>query len=286
VPLSTDNSALVRLGVLEALGEVLFTFHQDEDGPPQELVQLFLGRKEDRRVRDGQQGLPEEEVAQARHREHILNSVFGLERPASLASPQQSTRIDKGDALESFYTDPARPLICAFNYPAVTMTLGRARWWELREVYLDLAENRAVKVRRTLAASLGELAKIIGEENASRDLVGVWWDAVRCEEEEVREKVVECIEVFVAALGCEAREEVVRGLLTVWEEGVFRGWREREGVAKAFVGLINLVGRNNTTVLRGLLRNALEDHVAAVREAAVYAVSSPMNMNNWMRLGC
>ena len=60
VTLSTDDSATVRLGVLEALGEVLYTFHQDEGGPPAQLVQLFLGRKEDRRVRDSSQSLIDE----------------------------------------------------------------------------------------------------------------------------------------------------------------------------------------------------------------------------------
>jgi len=154
----------------------------------------------------------------------------------------------------------------------VALTLGRARWGELRETYLDIAENREVAVRRTLAASLGELAKIVGEEHAERDLLGVWWDAVRSEEEEVRDKALECVEVFVAALGKQPRIAVVSGLLTIWEEGVFRGWRERKGIAKALPGLVSLVGRDVPAVLRDLLRKALEDGVAAVREAAISAL--------------
>lgn len=47
VPLSRDESPAVRSGVLEALGEVLYTFHVDEQGPPDELVSLFIGRQED-----------------------------------------------------------------------------------------------------------------------------------------------------------------------------------------------------------------------------------------------
>ncbi|KAJ7489817.1 armadillo-type protein [Mycena galericulata] len=255
--LSIDEAQPVRSGALESLGEVLFTFHEDVDGPPEELVQFFLGRREDRRVRDGQQA--------AQDRYQVLSSLFGrptLERSTSATD----------SPLTSFYTDPARPLICAFNYPAVAVTLGRARWGELREAYLEIAENREVAVRRSLAASLGELAKIIGEENTERDLLGVWWDAVRSDEEEVREKVLECVDVFVATLGKESRIAVVTGLLTVWQEGVFRGWRERKGVAKALTGLARSVGREIPSVLRGLLRKALEDGVAAVREAAISAL--------------
>ncbi|KAJ7470660.1 armadillo-type protein [Mycena latifolia] len=258
MPLAIDESQPVRSGALESLGEVLFTFHEDVDGPPDELVQLFLGRREDRRVRDGQQA--------AQDRDQVLSSLFG--RP----TPKRSAASKMDSPLTSFYTDPARPLICAFNYPAVALTLGRHRWGELREAYLEIADNREVAVRRSLAASVGELAKIIGEENAERDLMGVWWDAVRSEEGEVREKLLECVEVFVAALGNEPRMAVVGGLLTVWQEGVFRGWREREGIAKALTGLAKSMGRGISGVLRGLLRMALEDGVAAVREAAIMAL--------------
>lgn len=50
VPLSRDEAPAVRSGVLEALGEVLYTFHADEYGPPNELLSLFLGRQEDHPV--------------------------------------------------------------------------------------------------------------------------------------------------------------------------------------------------------------------------------------------
>jgi len=149
-------------------------------------------------------------------------------------------------------------------------------------VYLELAAVRETRVQQTLAASLGDLARIVGAENARHDLVDVWWDAVRCEEECVRMRAVGCVEVFVGALrGGEgdpaecvsAATEVVQKLLSIWEDGGFRGWREREGVAKAIAGLAALVGRERPALVRGLLRTALEDNVTAVREVAVSAVS-------------
>lgn len=41
--LSRDPSAAVRSGVLEVLGEVIYTFCDDEMGPPNEIVRLFIG---------------------------------------------------------------------------------------------------------------------------------------------------------------------------------------------------------------------------------------------------
>jgi serine/threonine-protein phosphatase 4 regulatory subunit 1 len=180
----------------------------------------------------------------------------------------------KDALLESFYSNPGRPLVCAFNFPAVALTLGRDRWSELRDVYLDVASDKTFKVRRTLAASLGELAKIIGEENAEKDLVGVWWDSVHCEEEEVRVKVVECVDDFVLALGSDTGADIIQRLVGVWEGGIFKSWKEREAVAKALMGLARSSGGQQVpSSVRALLTRALEDRVATVREIALTLVS-------------
>ncbi|TFK42686.1 armadillo-type protein [Crucibulum laeve] len=243
IGLSSDESTNVRSGVLEALGEVLYTFHTDPDGPPEELIHLFLGRPEDRHIRDGQQD------------------------PSAPYLAQDETPI------ESFYKDPERPLICAFNFPAVALTLGGSRWDELRETYLYIAGNRSPKVRRTLAASLGELAKIIGTQNSETDLVPVWWDAIRYEDEDVRLKAIESTDTFVTMLTGETRKDIIQGLLTVWDEGTFRGWRERDLIIRHLAGLARGVGQQNPTVIRTLLLRALEDSIAAVREAGISVLS-------------
>jgi serine/threonine-protein phosphatase 4 regulatory subunit 1 len=243
--LFADESPTVRSGVLEALGEVLHTFLGDPNGPPSELVHLFLGRKEDHRVRDGQQEL----------------SIQGCEK--AIESP-----------LELFFTDPKRPLICAFNFPAVVLTLGGERWCEIREVYLEIASNPASGVRRTLAASLGEIAKIIGPEQAQTDLTDVWWTSIKSDEEEVRTNAVECLYDLVGVVGKEIGKTLIQGLLTVWNQGTLRGWRERELIGKKFFGWVNLLGPEDASLARAFLAKGLEDNAAAVRDTTVSTVSS------------
>ncbi|EEB95566.1 hypothetical protein MPER_05444, partial [Moniliophthora perniciosa FA553] len=143
VPMSMDESPEVRSGVLEALGEVIYTFHSEhppsdgDDLPPKQLLRMFLGRTEDRRVLDCHQSQSLIE------KEWIKGDV-----------------ISRTAALQVFYEDSTRPLICAFNMPAVALTLGRSRWSsELREAYISLADSNVFGVKRTLAASLGEMAK-------------------------------------------------------------------------------------------------------------------------------
>lgn len=168
--------------------------------------------------------------------------------------------------------DPARPLACAFNYPAVALTLGRSRWPELRGLYLTLAQNRSPKIRRTLAASLGDLAKIVGPDNAQRDMMSVWWDAMRSEDDnEIKYNAIEAVPLFVEALGeGRAREEVITGLLVLWEEGWLRNWRVREGVIKIIVDIAG--GPERPDTMRALLRKGLEDDFGAVRDVAISVV--------------
>ncbi|KAF8797930.1 ARM repeat-containing protein [Phlegmacium glaucopus] len=239
--LFVDESPTVRFGVLEALGEVLHTFLGDPDGPPNELIHLFLGRKEDRRVRDGQQEL-------------------GYKK-------------EKQTPSESFFTDPKRPLICAFNFPAVALTLGGKRWCEIREVYLEIASNPASGVRRTLAASLGEIAKIIGSEHAQTDLMDVWWRSIKSDDEEVRMKAVECLYDLVGVVGKDVGKTLIQGLLTVWNQGILRGWRERELVGKHLFGWVNLLGLESASLAREFLAKGLEDNAAAVRDTAISTIS-------------
>jgi serine/threonine-protein phosphatase 4 regulatory subunit 1 len=263
IPLSVDESAPVRLGVLEALGEVLYTFHEDEGGPPKEILRLFLGRPEDRQVQSSSPSLADQQHFWGTPKSSFASQIQDMDTMVQDQSP-----------LESFYKDPARPLICAFNYPAVAVTLGRARWGELRELYIALSQDLAIKVRRTLAASLGELAEIIGSDNAQQDLLPVWWESVRCEEDgEVRLKAIECVGTFVGALG-DRKAEVAEGLLDVWKAGTLRGWRERQVAVSAFVGFIHSISERKLNVIKGLLNLALEDGVAGVREAAISIVSA------------
>ncbi|KAF8654189.1 hypothetical protein AX16_003718 [Volvariella volvacea WC 439] len=267
VPLSIDESHNVRNGVLEALGEVLYAFHEDFEGPPRELLQLFLGRKQDQDVRNG------EHEAQAPKNSHIIISDTGNGLQIStVKSPelQEITTTDPTELLELFYINPERPHIIAFNFPAVAMAVGASRWHELREAYHDLAANRSLKVRKTIAASLGELARIIGPTNASRDLVAVWWDSVCCSDPDVRKKAVDCLDLFINNL--EAGQSL-RGLQSVndlWQKGVFEAWRERESVTKALTSFMNEDYLVPVTV--ELFCKALDDAVAAVREAAVSAL--------------
>lgn len=130
-----------------------------------------------------------------------------------------------------------------------------------------------MKVRKTLAASLGELAMIIGPENARRDLVDVWWDAMRCAEDgDIRLKAIEALPLLVNALGeGEARATIFSGLVKLWEEGWLRNWRAREGIIKVIPDLVGAPAYPES--LHRILKWGLEDDFGAVREVSISVVS-------------
>ncbi|KAI0724058.1 hypothetical protein C8T65DRAFT_93958 [Cerioporus squamosus] len=272
IPLSQDEESTVRSAVLEALGEVMYTFKDDEDGPPDQLLKLFLGIRETEDPGGGTRRERSPSPPAARPQPP---------RPAPSVAPTSSAFSDYGTDAgggPDIYEDPQRPLVCAFNYPAVTLTLGRQRWPELRSLYLALAQDPSFKVRRTLAASLGEMAKVIGEEHARADLMGVFWSSLHAEESEVRMKVVDALQTFIRAIGRPDRVEVAKGLEEAFSSGKFTSWREREAAVKALGGLVEVDGIDGE-VLRLMLTKALDDRVAAVREAAVAVM--PTFVKTW-----
>lgn len=163
-----------------------------------------------------------------------------------------------------------RPLICAFNFPAVALTLGGPRWPELRSYYLELVRDRSLKVRCTLAASVGEMARIIGPEHARADLVSVLWDAFHAEEEEVRGKAIQALPLFLQSVSDEERKRRANTLDDVWTTRL-KGWRERESFAQIFGVLSGLV-QDCGDVMQRVLMRGLTDPVAAVREEAIKQV--------------
>jgi len=275
--LADDPSDTVRSALLEVLGEVIYTFRDDPGGPPQELVDLFVPEQKDWHKNEEAMDFFDSSSSI----DLPVRSML-LERPivGQLESPE-----DVNHLRTRFFKDSERPIVCAFNYPALTLVLGRERWSEIRDYYLHLTEDRTAKVRRTLAASLGEMANIIGPEQAREDLTPVFWDAIRGltkEEEDIRTKALESLPKLLGSLSRTQQEEMAVGLITIWENSS-QYWRQRELFAGYLGDLVGLVG-SRIDVVRDLMGRALRDEIAAVRDAAIGTVTTralqPLNTSH------
>jgi serine/threonine-protein phosphatase 4 regulatory subunit 1 len=61
----------------------------------------------------------------------------------------------------------------SYNFPAFVYTLGKEKWEDFRKIYLKLSRFNDGRIKRTLAHSIHELAKILGPEITETDLVPV-----------------------------------------------------------------------------------------------------------------
>ncbi|KAG8910906.1 hypothetical protein FRC00_007366, partial [Tulasnella sp. 408] len=278
--LSHDADRLVRSALLEIMGEMIYCFRDDHGGPPSQLIELFVGNNE--HADDSWVPVQEEHHWGLRaplgfgRREHQasassppLRSMFeGYNDPNSIQYQGLFGLQTEAEPLPKA-RDPERVLICAFNFPAVVAAMGPQRWPELRPYYQDLVRDSATKVRKTLGASIGEIARIIGPDYASRDLVSIWWELMHDDNAEARAKVVGCVAAFVNALGPNDRRNIGLQLEGLWGTSL-TGWRDREALATQFgelSALLTPVGRGGS--IKTLLVSALTDRTAAVRDAAV-----------------
>jgi len=147
---------------------------------------------------------------------------------------QSFTNIPK---LKSAEADTESCNHCAYNFPAVVLTVGRERWDELRESYMLLLK-KTFKSRKTLACSLHEIAKILGTEIVERDLLQAF-ELFHKDIDDIREGVLKHFADFLSVMSEKKRDE---HLATLWEisSEMDANWRFRLLLASQLTQIMTL----------------------------------------------
>ncbi|XP_012254171.2 serine/threonine-protein phosphatase 4 regulatory subunit 1-like isoform X2 [Athalia rosae] len=169
--------------------------------------------------------------------------------------------------------DAKIPHHCAFSFPAVALTLGRGNWHLLVDAYRTLTCALQWKVRRTLASSIHELAIILGEDLAARDLVPIY-DGFIKDLDEVRIGALKHLATFLKVLRPQDRRQYLHRFDDFLVTDPEWNWRFREELANQLLEAVDLfnpvdVSEWITTVALHLL----VDKVAAVRTVALALVT-------------
>ncbi|CAG8517817.1 10969_t:CDS:10 [Paraglomus occultum] len=169
--------------------------------------------------------------------------------------------------------DPEKPARCAYNFPAIVLTLGPSRWDDLKETYSSLTRDVQVKVRRSLACSLHEIARVIGPEKTQQDLMRVFAEYTH-DIDEVKSGVLKNMVAFIECLPESSRNEYLPEIIRVWN-GVEHQWRLRDEIAKQLPALCELYDAQHVVNhILPLTIRAIQDKVASVRETAVATFST------------
>lgn len=163
---------------------------------------------------------------------------------------------------------------CAFTLPAVALAMGRERWKELRGVYHELIQSRNPEVRMTLAASLHEIAKFLGEQKTvEEELIPIFEELIQ-DIESVQMGTVKYLADFLVHLSRPCRISYIPQMHTILHQVNPFNWRFRECLAVQLPVLIDMPGAGNVYVaLFPLVMTLLQDPVASVRKAAFAGVA-------------
>jgi serine/threonine-protein phosphatase 4 regulatory subunit 1 len=126
---------------------------------------------------------------------------------------------------------------CAFNFPAVALTLGKSNWSKLEKAYGALVKDVQAKVRRSLSFSLHEIAKIVGPEISEKSLCPAF-DLFLKDFDDVKLGVISNLGSFLSNLSDKTREYYFIMISELPDD--IDNWRIREELAGQLSSLLIL----------------------------------------------
>lgn len=164
---------------------------------------------------------------------------------------------------------------CAYYFPAVIFTLGKSFWPLLQSYFIELCYNLETSVRKTMAASISQIALLIGREHTTRDLVAPYLEFFR-EGDEIKIEAVKAMPTFIKVVDPQEHDRILSQLgmcLTPPFKKV--NWRLREIVGQQIIQLVKIHEQiNKEHCLLYLLGTALKlmtDNYDCVRKVGVDA---------------
>jgi serine/threonine-protein phosphatase 4 regulatory subunit 1 len=168
----------------------------------------------------------------------------------------------------------------AFNIPAIVLVYGPEKWPSLRDVYKKLVRRGSHRTRRSLAASVHELARLLGPENTANDILPLVEDILREPTMnhqwpiEAQLLTLENTHVLFEHLPEERRSDLHFPVIWAYEAAVMqRDWRLKVTLAQGLARLANVLdGYMLFLQILPLMFRLLADPVAAVSTAACEAM--------------
>jgi serine/threonine-protein phosphatase 4 regulatory subunit 1 len=161
---------------------------------------------------------------------------------------------------------------CAYNFPAVVYTCGPEKFssTNLENAYLQLVKDVQWKVRRSLACSLHEIARILGREITERVLSEPFELFLR-DLDEVKIGAISNVSVFLQNLFLQKREQYVPMICSLPKQT--DNWRIRARISKQVGDMAMLVSvKCVKEVLIKSIKEFLNDPFASVRKQAVVSL--------------
>eukprot|EP00818_Percolomonas_sp_WS_P007090 CAMPEP_0117445108 /NCGR_PEP_ID=MMETSP0759-20121206/5614_1 /TAXON_ID=63605 /ORGANISM="Percolomonas cosmopolitus, Strain WS" /LENGTH=646 /DNA_ID=CAMNT_0005237251 /DNA_START=2048 /DNA_END=3988 /DNA_ORIENTATION=- len=163
---------------------------------------------------------------------------------------------------------------CAFNFPAVALTIGPERWNLLEPAFLALYKDMQWKVRRSLACSLHDVANIVGTEITERTLLSAFEKFLE-DLDEVKMGVVSNLASFMQVLSPKMRSKYLGVICFLPDKTDV--WRIRDEISKQLGDLAQLLPPTEVrTKLLPLAFKLMDDQFHVVRKTALQCTGKVM----------
>ena len=154
-------------------------------------------------------------------------------------------------------------ILAAYSFPAVLSTMGAGAWEpQLKAVYLGLSRDFQHRVRKTLAHSLHEVARALGEQATEADLLPVF-DRYLSDSPEVMQGVVQNIGQLLQFMSPKQRKKYLPLLKDLYADK--DDWRSRLSIVQQLGALAPIV---SPEFVVEVLLGSCRDRVAEIRSAA------------------
>ena len=113
----------------------------------------------------------------------------------------------------------------SFNFPAFVFVFGADEWPRFQSLYHKLTKMNEAKIKRTLSASIHELAKILGPKWTEQDLLPVMERFLKDKTMEIKLAALKNLHVFLNEISLEKREIFIMYIVQAFEEANKQEWR-------------------------------------------------------------
>ena len=121
----------------------------------------------------------------------------------------------------------------SFNFPAFVLVFGPDEWHRFQSLYHKLNKVNDPRIKKTLCASIHELAKILGPKWTEQDLLPCMEKFFEEKQtKEIKLLALKNLHVFLRELPAEKRNVFIKYIVQMFEEAGQTEWRLKEILAQ------------------------------------------------------
>lgn len=161
----------------------------------------------------------------------------------------------------------------SFNFPAFVLVFGRDEWPRFQSLYQKLNKMEDLKIKKTLAASIHELAIILGPKYTELDLLPCMERFLKNKNMDIRMAALKNMHIFLKEVSAEKRAGFIKYIVQTFDEAGKTEWRLKQVLAQNLGNYAELF--DNNTVYSEFLPMFFKfcsDNVSRVSQASCSAL--------------